>query len=414
MKPNVLLVEENHRFASSIIKRIENELGRHTFWARNYTEAQNELNRKNDYGIALLDMTLPDAPMGKAVDLVKSYNIPPVAIAPNFSDEIQEFIWTKKVVDYVVKEGPHALDYLVNLVERIERNKRSKILVVDDSGTARAHIKKLLKIHQYQVLEAANGKEALKILGKNNDIMLVLTDYKMPEIDGIELTRKIREHFSMDRLGIIGLSSEGNHQLSVKFIKHGANDFISKPFLSEQLYCRVEQNIRTIDRFESLRHVSLTDHLTKLKNRRYFFEFASVMYKNCLRKGTIPVIAMVDIDHFKNINDTFGHKTGDEVLSTLGATMKESFRETDIVSRYGGEEFCIMAINMNVHYIAKIFNTLRKKIEQTKFKSGKSSFSVTISIGICNNFQNSLAGMIQEADRKLYRAKKTGRNRIVF
>ena len=414
MKNRILIVEDSKSFSSIIMNRLTEESVFEPVLARTYGEADELLKKSDDFFLAILDLHLPDSENGEIVDLAKSHGIPVIVMTSYISDEIQEMIWAKNIVDYVIKEGPHTLDYIHKLITRISRNGQIKIIIVDDSRTARVYMRALLEVHKYQVYEAATGAEALNILRENEDIKLALIDYNMPEMDGVELTRKIRSHFPMDSLGIIGLSSYGNHKLSVNFIKHGANDFITKPFLSEQLYCRVTQNIEIIDHFDMIREMSNTDYLTRVYNRRYFFNVGEILFNNAKRSGNSIALAMIDIDRFKSINDTYGHESGDVVLVHLAEVLKESFRKSDIVARYGGEEFCVIACNIGNDDLHAMFDSLRRKIEQTAIPHPGGELSVTVSIGISNGTRETLNDMVIEADKKLYEVKKAGRNRVAI
>ncbi|MGL4369080.1 MAG: diguanylate cyclase [Spirochaetota bacterium] len=345
MEKSVLLVEDSKTYAQALIDKIRDETGFDTVCFQTLAAAQQDLAlNKARYFIALLDFNLPDSHNGDLIDLCIRAGIPAVVMTGDLSDDIQELVWTKNVVDYIIKEGPHTLEYLARTVARIARNPEISILIADDSPTARRHLREILELHRYRILEASSGIEALTKLKENPDIKLVLIDHTMPDIDGFELTSEMRRMRPLDSLGIIGMSADGSHRLLVKFIKYGANDFISKPFLREQLLCRVTQNISTIEQFETIRSISFTDFLTGLRNRRYFFEFAPFMMKNAVREKTNPVVAMIDIDFFKKTNDTYGHKAGDLVLKAVADLILTSFRETDIVARVGGEEFCVIWI----------------------------------------------------------------------
>lgn len=413
-KDSILLVEDSKSYSMALMERIKAELHLDVIWVDRYSKTQKLLEaKKHNFSLALLDLNLTDAPHGEIVDLVLSYKIPSVVVTGEYSDDVQEFIWTKSVIDYVIKEGLHTLDYIIKLIKRVRQDKETAILIVDDSATARTHLRSLLEVHQYQILEACNGYEALKILQREDKkIKLILIDYYMPKMDGYELVKKIRERYSMDRIAIIGLSAQGNHRLSVKFIKHGANDFISKPFFSEQLYCRVRQNVELVNQFETIRSLSHVDFLTKAKNRRYLYDTGVMMVKNAMRSNVNVVTAMIDIDLFKSINDSFGHSSGDAVLKQIASIITKSFRSSDITARIGGEEFCVLAINMDEKESFKVFENLRIKIEKSRFFILNKEIKVTVSIGICKTRKDSLEEMIQDADEKLYKAKSSGRNTV--
>ncbi len=411
----ILLVEDSDFFGTIVKKEIETKLNFEVVWVKTYSETLKLLNdNKKDFFIGLLDLNLPDAGDGEIVDMVISKNIPSIVFTGEFSDEVRDHIWSKRVIDYVLKEGPHNITYLISLIRNIFRNKKIKVLVVDDSKFSRKQICDLLTVHRYNLFEASDGIQALKIIEKNPDIKMVITDYSMPNMDGFKLTNKIRLRHSKDELAIIGISALGGNILSAKFIKNGANDFISKPFLTEELYCRISQNIDIIEQFDIIKKLSNRDYLTGLCNRRYFFETGDKYYENMDKQQMSVTIAMIDIDDFKRINDTFGHEAGDKVITNVAHALRDNFRKTDIVSRFGGEEFCVLAKNMDQYYANKVFNQVRKTIENSEVDIDGKKITVTVSIGVCSELMESLEAMIKQADLCLYKAKQEGKNMVVI
>ncbi|MBU4412947.1 MAG: diguanylate cyclase, partial [Proteobacteria bacterium] len=217
-----------------------------------------------------------------------------------------------------------------------------------------------------------------------------------------------------DELAIIGLSATGDQTISAQFIKNGANDFLSKPFSTEEFYCRVNQNMDLLDYIRQIKESSNRDYLTGLYNRRYFFEMGKKLLSSANRGHITVAVALLDIDFFKKVNDTHGHDAGDLVLKNLGAALLRRFRETDIVCRYGGEEICILVVNMAGESIHDIFNGVRKNIAQTTMDLGREKIRITVSIGLCVEAKESLEEMITIADEMLYAAKENGRNQVRF
>ena len=413
--PEILLVEDSRLFGSMIKENLETELPFPVSWYKTLTETKEALkNSQTDYLMGIVDLHLPDAINGEIMDLVLSNNIPPIVMTGDISEDVRKTVWSRDVVDYVAKQTPRFAKYITGLVKRIYKNRLIKILVVDDSKLFRNHVTNLLKIHNYQIIEAENGPSAIDQVEKNPDIKMVITDFNMPEMDGIVLTSKLRENHDKDEMAIIGISAEGSNLMSALFIKSGANDFLVKPFLSEEFYLRVNQNIEVIEYIEQIKALSNQDYLTGLFNRRYFFKHASVYYRNAKSEEhtMTTVVAMIDIDKFKNINDTYGHDSGDEVLRHLSALLKDHFTENDIVSRFGGEEFCILATFFNANQALLSFENLREKVEKSNVRVGESNIGYTISTGLCFNLMNSLDEMINKSDMMLYIAKREGRNRI--
>ena len=159
----------------------------------------------------------------------------------------------KDIVDYILKDNIFAVDLLAESICRFLTNHRHHVLIVDDSATARALLSSRLKRYNFRVSVAESGGKALEILKANRDIGLMITDYNMPDIDGFELTRRIRANIGSHELRIIGVSSSSNRLLSARFLKAGGNDFMLRPFIDEEFYCRVNQNLDTLLQIQSMR-----------------------------------------------------------------------------------------------------------------------------------------------------------------
>jgi diguanylate cyclase (GGDEF)-like protein len=331
------------------------------------------------------------------------------------SDENREWILSKNVIDYVIKESIGDVDYLVGLIRRCYYNRSIKVLVVDDSTISRRVIRQLLERQLFIVLEATSGLEALSQLEMHPDIKLVITDYLMPGMDGFELISQIRKAYLKENLAIIGVSAHGSGILSAKFIKKGANDFMSKPFLNEEFTCRISQNLDMLEYIGLVRDVSNRDYMTQLYNRRYFYEAGKALFENARRGNLELCVAMMDIDHFKQINDTYGHEMGDAAIRHVAAQITDNLRGTDIVSRFGGDEFCVLAAGLIKSKILTLFNRLRMKIEDSIYKdtNSNSTIKITVSIGISTVIGNTLEETVKRADEQLYRAKQIGRNQVV-
>jgi len=413
----VLIVEDTSFFGLMIKDKLKAETAFEAVWVRNMSEAIAVLNEADsDFFAAILDFNLPDAPHGELIDEVAARHIPVIVFTSDLSEEVRELVWSKNVADYALKDDSQSLDYIINMLNRIKKNAAIKILAVDDSMLFRKIMTDLLKIHRYNVFNAHNGIEALDVLKKHPDIKLVITDFSMPEMDGFTLTRRIREKFNKNELAIIGISSEGKNLLAARFIKSGANDFIIKQsFLTEEFYSRVTQNIENLEHIRMLKDASVKDFLTGLYNRRYFFDTGRKLFANAARDSMTISCAMADIDHFKNVNDTYGHEAGDLALCHVSSILKNRMRETDIVARVGGEEFCILAVNINPDNPDALFEELRRRVENSSIDIGAGqNIKVTVSIGVTSELADSLDDMVSHADKLLYEAKNSGRNKVIM
>ncbi len=408
----ILIVEDSRTFSSVLARSIGQELGFETRIASTMAQAAEILAEDRDFLAALLDINLPDAQNGEAVDLVVGLGIPSIIFTGEMGDEVRDRFWSKRIVDYVLKSTQENVSHVLSLLRRLGRNPDITVLVVDDSRSARTFVADLLKIHRYAVLEAGDGEEALALLEGHPHVRLVISDYNMPGMNGFELVREIRRTRSRDQLAIIGFSSQGGTALSARFLKNGANDFLHKPFGSEEFYARVTQNIETLEHIAEIRDLADKDFLTRLHNRRYFFSAGERLLREAELGRRAVALAMLDVDHFKGVNDIHGHDAGDAVLRQLAGIMRQHFDGKGIVARLGGEEFCVLVAGEQEPEFLKSLEMLRRLIARSPVCCGTQCISCTVSIGLCSRGEGGLESMLKAADQALYQAKQEGRNRV--
>jgi diguanylate cyclase (GGDEF)-like protein len=397
--------------ASNMVKK---ELGHGTVITGSLAATRQLLDSgEHTFLAALVDLTLPDSSDGEIVDYVISKGIPTIVVTASFDPKRRETILKKKVVDYIIKDNRSAYDYVIRLLARLDRNRQIKTLVVDDSTTARNMILALLQQHNFQVLVAEDGEKALRVLQQHPDIKLVLSDYNMPGMDGFQLTAKIRQQYARDGIAIIGLSAQGSGEMSARFLKNGANDFLSKPFSQEEFYCRVMQNVETIEHIETIRDTANRDYLTQLYNRRYFFEVGTGLFNEAKREGGHLAVAMMDVDFFKKVNDNYGHEGGDVVLKHMAGLINEAFAD-HLPARFGGEEFAVMFQGMDADAVEDLLDAFRVQVENTVVPFGDEEIRFTLSIGYTTTLGNSVDDALARADEGLYAAKEGGRNQVVY
>lgn len=411
----ILLVEDNHAFGLLLKRELEQQLDLAVVWTKTLEETQGLLATATDtFSIALLDYNLPDAPNGEVIHTVVSHGITAIVFTGNITETVRNKVWAKRVADYIVKTDPNSLGNVITTIKRLIQNNRTKVLVVEDSSFFRKMFSDLLYIHKFRVLTAINGENALEVLKSHPAIKLMIVDYNMPVMDGCTLCQRVRETHKKEELAIIGTSASIDNNMAARFIKSGANDFIVKEsFFIEEFYCRVNQSIENVELFKATREAAIRDFLTGLYNRRYLLETGSRLFAEL--KGRLAC-AMVDIDFFKKVNDTFGHDVGDLVIQQVASIIEKNMEKTDIVARFGGEEFCVLLPGTPPTDLGQRFSALRKTIESTPilFNHGKQSLNITVSMGICTQACDSLYQLVNSADELLYKAKHQGRNRVVF
>lgn len=267
----ILIIEDSKSIASTLSLMIKEQFGYKTVLGSSVKEcAKILLEHKGRFDVALLDLGLPDSTHGEIVDFVTKFNIPIIILTAStlIEDEIKNR--SLNIVDYVIKDGIYSFKYALSVIQRVINNKAVKVLVVDDSKTFLETTKKLMERYRLTVFTAKNGKEALDVINEHQDIKLLLTDYYMPLIDGLELVRTLRKKYNKDELSIIVTSASKEKKTASKFLKYGANDFLYKGFTQEELFVRISANIELLELFEQLRQKANRDYLTNLYNRRYF------------------------------------------------------------------------------------------------------------------------------------------------
>ncbi len=296
-----------------------------------------------------------------------------------------------------------------------------KILIVEDEPIFRRMVKKYLLEAGYDIVEAEDGQSAWELF-QREPFHLVITDWMMPGLNGPELVQKIRTSGQKNYTYIIMLTAMDDKDNIVLGLESGADEYLTKPFNSRELIARVASGMRILRLEEQLMQahqqmeiLAMRDGLTGLLNRRAIDEYAEAEFNMTGRKERALSIIMLDIDHFKNVNDRFGHKFGDHTLQQAAKILKEDLRTYDRVGRWGGEEFILILPDTQLKDAATIAERLRVRMAEMKMSlENGESFSIHISLGAaCATGQfPSLVKLIDAADQALYQAKQTGRNRV--
>ncbi len=292
---------------------------------------------------------------------------------------------------------------------------RPKVLVVDDSPDVHRLLKARLKQEEIEIISVANGAEALVALkGPRPD--LILLDLDMPDMDGFEVLRAIKDNGETFHIPVIVLSGLDSSEDKVAAFDLGAHDYIIKPFELTELRVRIRAALKLNFLLQMLAQRAQIDGLTGLWNRAYFDRRVQDEVARVQRHGGPLSIAFFDADHFKSINDTFGHPAGDSVLQGIGQIIQRESRQSDIACRYGGEEFVLIMPATSPADAQAFCERLRAAFEATVWPRHPER-KVTVSIGIAGAASAvglSAASWVEAADKCLYAAKKAGRNRVVL
>lgn len=409
----ILVIEDSRTFSLALRQFLEAETGLSVVTCGSLKDLSELIVAGPEtYAIAVVDLNLPDAPNGQALDWTVTHGIPSVVFTATFDLTTRGRIMEREVIDYVLKDNEFALGNLVSTVKRALSNPDIRILVVDDMKTTRKVLARMLSIQQYSVVEAGSGEEALALLEANPDIHLVVSDYYMPDMDGFELARRIRRRHPKVR--VLGISSSTDRKTSAGFLKAGAHDFVSRPFVLEELQCRIASNAETLAQMRQLQDLASRDYLTGLFNRRHFFESAPAVIAEALKEGRPVCVAVLDIDHFKRLNDGHGHDGGDRALKLVADSLGRSTNDqANLLARIGGEEFAILFPRSDLAEATRISDAIRLDVSQNPLILGGEAIHVTVSVGIAEvNSAEELDRCLNLADRALYTAKQSGRNRV--
>ena len=290
-----------------------------------------------------------------------------------------------------------------------------KILIVEDEPVSRRLLEATLCRWNYEVVTTIDGREAWEVLQQPEAPSLVISDWMMPDMDGLELCNKIRESEKLGYTYLIMLTARGRKEDVIKGLEAGADDYLTKPFDHEELRCRVKIGERIINLERRILQLANTDSLTGVLNRRAFMEKIEIEVERAIREDSPLSLIMTDLDHFKNVNDQHGHQAGDLVLQKFAEQLCTLSRQYDFVGRYGGEEFAICfpgADEINVSFIAE---RIRNQVEDLRILATGSSccIQITASFGAAalqRQCHESLTSLIARADGALYNAKRSGRN----
>ena len=310
-------------------------------------------------------------------------------------------------------------------IEEVGARPASRLLIAEDEAVSRSILEELAASWGYDVVVAEDGHQASAVLERDDAPRLAVLDWMMPGADGIEICRRVRSKTGTPYTYIIVLTALNEIDRMIEAMEAGADDFLGKPFLPHELEVRLRAGKRIVELQEeliaardALREFATTDALTRTWNRRSILEILDKEIARAHRegRGRSPGVLMADLDHFKRVNDTYGHLAGDRVLAEAGERIRSRLRRHDEVGRFGGEEFMIVVSNCDADSLGQVAERIRDALAGAAVETDSGPIQVTLSLGGAINLGAEPVAantLIDQADKAMYRAKEAGRNRVV-
>jgi diguanylate cyclase (GGDEF)-like protein len=409
-----LLVVEDNPSIGKVIEKIATSLGFRVTLAQSFAQVKTILVNNPKFFAATIDVNLPDAPNGEVIPYVLQSKIPSIVMTGRMDDATRKKILSLPVIDYITKENAQAYHYLLRVLNNQITNKNISVLVVDSSLTSCNETVELLKRRNFTTHAVPDGTKALKFLEDNPNIKIVITAHNMPGMTGIELLQKIRKQHTNNELIVIGTSRSSKDTASAKFIKNGADDFLKKPFCPEEFYCRIMQHIEKFHNLEKIHLADNQDYLTHLLNYRHFITSVKEAQEMSLDDSSTSVLAIIDIDNFKSINETHSNSMGDKVLIGLSQALKKQFND-QILARLGGDQFAALIKAENIEATKAQLQALQQTVNQLEIKDNDNQTNFSICIGATTiKDENSIDTLLKIANDAIIKAKNEGKNKLIL
>jgi len=410
---HVLLVEDTRFFSVAIKDRLEIQFGVKVTHCASLAAVRSLLETSSDiYALAILDLCQPDASNGETVELVLSHNVQTIVFSANSSASRKAELLSLNIADFVAKSSVHAIDNLAFAVERCLHQSQAQVLIIDPHDDCT--IATPLREANYFPLIVRSLDDAAFLLDRSRNIEMVLVHADPAAASNCDLISVLQNRYGDSTLRVVGFSDVIGNEDVARFLGRGGDDFIHLPISSADLAGRLNHVMSIHKQIQALQRMASRDYLTDLLNRRYFFDRGPKIVDVCLRQDMPVSMALMDIDHFKRLNDSYGHEVGDIVLKTLSKRLRAIVGEKQhLVARLGGEEFGILFSGLDIQQAYEFCNRIRTEIAKVRIVVDDEELSVTVSMGLAaisgsEDFDNYL----NAADQYLYLAKHSGRNQV--
>lgn len=409
---HVLLVEDIRFYSVALRDRLESAFGVCVTLCSTFAAMKTALDGKGkDFRLAIVDLCQPDAREGEALDFVVARQVPTIVFSSISSDAKRSEISARHAGAFIAKSSIHSIDELLVAVDRRLSMTDSELLVIEPDRRIAATIKGLLA-DRFPVFVVNSLREGLARLDAARGIELVLLRAETAASDN--LIEQIRNSYGDQTIRLIGYATSAGPDDVGRFLGAGGDEFFHLPISSGDLVGRLERMLALHRQIIALQQMASRDFLTDLRNRRYFYSHGPKLVDMHLRQSRPVSMALVDIDHFKQLNDTYGHEVGDSVLRAIARTLGEQVGEKHhLVARLGGEEFGILFAGLAIQSAYEFCERIRAEVARTRVVIGEADISMTISIGLANiTASETFDNYLNAADQYLYLAKHSGRNRV--
>jgi diguanylate cyclase (GGDEF)-like protein len=290
---------------------------------------------------------------------------------------------------------------------------RPRVLIADDDRASRRRLQTLVEMWGYEPELAENGAQAIRALASPDAPRLAIIDWMMPRIDGLKVCQYVRQ-VAADDVYVIVLAGRSSLDAAVGALRAGADDYVTKPFHEQELELRLRAGRRIVELEEGLRFAAKQDPLTGIWSRAAIHAYLAQQLSKARREGSSVSALLIDLDHFKHINDSHGHATGDGVLREVAQRMRRTLRSYDGLGRVGGEEFLVVLPNSDLAGGLAVAERIRRATAEAAVETPAGTVPVTCSIGVASGLggETTADALVERADQALYRAKRAGRNRV--
>ncbi|WP_340677695.1 diguanylate cyclase [Paraglaciecola sp.] len=408
-----IVVMDDDVAVGSVLAKQLSEFNFQVMFCRSLTEAK-EIVTKSPPHLVMIDITMHGSTESEVFEFAKQLELSSIrtfVLSSHDNFEMRLASVRANISAYMVKPVVvTALVAEIRTVLKLDLVRRFKICMVDDQKTVVEYHTAALERYDIEVRGLSEPTKLLEFIQDFNPDMFIF-DLNMPEVSGIELAKLVRQVKKYDAVPIVFLSATVELDTKLEILEIGCDDLLPKN-MSEALLAR--QIISRINRGQTLRHLTSRDSMTGLLNHAQIIEAGKQALNLSGRQKTQMVVVMLDLDHFKKVNDTYGHAAGDKVIMGMAQLLLQSVRKSDYIGRYGGEEFLLVFQDANIETVVNKINQIRDTFSHIPFSHDGKEFQVTCSAGLASSMSfNRMSSLKEAADEALYQAKQNGRNCVI-